>query len=92
MITFINESGAVHTTEKELYNSTYKHCRKITKAQLAKLGKLATDVSELADTRLNAVDADGKPDNEARTNAAKEMQKAKAAEEAYRKELLGDDE
>jgi len=92
MVTFINENGAVHTATKELFASTYKHCRKITKAQMAKLSKLATDVSELADVRLNAVDEAGKPDQKARTAAAVAMQKAKAAENAYRKELLGEDD
>lgn len=92
MITFINAHGAIHTTSKELYKESYSHCRKITKAQAAKLGKLAQDVTELAEIRLTAVDSEGNPDNKARSDAARKMQEAKAAEAEFRKELVGDED
>jgi len=91
MVTFINEHGAVHTTSKELFESSYRNCRKITKAQMAKLSKLAEASAKFAELRISAVDEDGKPDVAARTKAAVEMQKAKAAETAYRKELNGEE-
>jgi len=91
MVTFINEHGAVHTTSKELFESNYRNCRKVTKTQLNKLGKLGEKVSELSELRLSAVDADGNADAKARTKAAVELQKAKAAEKAYRKEMNGEE-
>jgi len=89
MVTIINAHGAVHTISKELFESEYSHCRRLTKAQLAKLGKLADRTSEMANLRLSAVDENGEPDVKARNAAASAMQKAKAAEEAFRKELCG---
>jgi len=92
MITFMNNGGAVHTVPEELFLNEYKgKVRKLTKAQLDKMGKLSAEISIQAGLRASAVLENGQPDNEARSTAARAQQKATAAANEYKAELMGEE-
>ena len=91
-VTFMNEGGAVHTVSEELFKREYKgRVLKLSKAILTKLAANSDKVAELADLRLNAEDADGKPDHKARQQAARDWQKAQTESKEYRMSLVADD-
>jgi len=83
MITFVNAGGAVHTVTKELYKEEYKHCRKVTKAQLKKMNDLAEAIAEQTAIRM------GDGSAEEKHAAIVKLQELRAEDKVFRDDLAG---
>ena len=93
-VTIINKGGAVHSVPVELYKSDYARnpdIRVVKESELAKLSALSEKLSKAIDIRQNAETPAGKADNKARSAAAMDVQRAKAAIDKYKSGLVAND-
>jgi len=83
MVTFMNETGAVHTVSKAVFAEFYKgKVRKLSKPQMKKLTELDEAVAVAQQARM----AGENPAEE-----AKALHSAVAARKGFTKTILGDD-
>jgi len=83
MVTFMNETGAVHTVTKDMFEEFYKgKVRKLSKPQMKKL----TELDEAVAVAQQARKAGENPAEE-----AKALYSAVTARKGFTKTILGDD-
>ena len=93
-INIINKGGAIHSVPVELYKENYQRnpdIRVVKESELAKLSVLSEKLSKAIDIRQNAETPTGKADNKARSAAAMDVQRAKAAIDKYKSGLVAND-